>query len=160
MLELISLAGGFLSPFVKEIVGIWKTKIDYQQEYRMYELQLERLQKEHEYRVEEADIRADIEESKGIYKLQSQPIGDSWIEIFRASVRPVTAYSFLFFYLILKVATYHILVNTPGELPWQQLDPWGALQSLWGKEEYIIFSSIIGYYFSSRSIEKARKYYG
>lgn len=159
MLELFGIIGGALTPFIKEGFNIWRMKLDYQHEQKMYDLQLQRLEKEHEYRVEEANLRADIKESANIYKLQTRPVGTGFMENLRASVRPVTTYAFLLFYFCVKYATFIILTDNPGNLPWQNLGTAEALLQLWTPEERVIFATIIGFWYGSRNIEKARSYY-
>jgi hypothetical protein len=157
MLELLGIIGGALTPFIKEAFGIWRMKVDYAQEQEMFALQLKRMDKEHQYKVREAELRADITESGNIYNLQTVPIKEGFMEGLRASVRPVVTYGFMLFYFAVKIATFHIISENPGALPWREMDALEALVALWTPEERVIFSTIIGFWFGGRMLEKGAK---
>jgi hypothetical protein len=149
---------GFLSPFAKLFFEYKNKKLDNQHELKMLELMNQRDQAEYEYRMEEMDMQADIAESQALVKIETNPVGETFIDKLRASVRPVTTYYYLLFYTVVKAATFYIMIANPGGLPWHDFTVGQAIAELWTKEEMVFFATILSFWFGNRAMEKSRNY--
>lgn len=151
---------GLLGSFLPEIFKYLNNGQDNKHEQTMYKLQKEVILAERQYKLEEVGVYAQMEETKAVHAY-NPVIGIAWVDALAATVRPLLTYFFFFAYITVKVAQYHIIVDSPS-LPWlsggvaaQQW--WQTVALLWTEEDQGIFSAIIGFWFGSRIAGKVRQ---
>lgn len=149
---------GFLSPFIKVFFEYKQRQMDNAHELAMMQAMNQRDQILHEQKMKEIDLQADIAESRGMMKIEAQPVPEGFIAGLRASVRPVVTYYFVLFYSVVKAATYYILIENPGGLPWREFGVGEAIQSLWTTEEQVFLATILAFWFGNRAMEKSRNW--
>ena len=79
MLSIIGTLIGLLGSFLPELLKFFKAKEDHKHEKEMFALQVQLAEKEHQFRVDEMNITADIEETKALYKSAEQRLTGSRI---------------------------------------------------------------------------------
>lgn len=147
MITILGSLLGFFSSFAPDIIKYFSDKRDHDHELRMIEMQLAAQAQGHSHRLEEIDARADIAESRALYKTYNT--GVTWVDALNGTVRPVLAYSFFGLYAAIKIMQIHIMDwSTP--LPW-------LLAGLWTPEDQAIFAGIISFYFGQRAMRKVRE---
>lgn len=157
MIALISTIVGFLSSGIPELFKMWNAKQDRAHELAIMKLQMEQQAQGHQERLAEINVQGDIAESEALIKASSAIVtGVSWadaiINLYNSSVRPTVTYLFVGFYGCVKVASYWILTATAGK------DAATAITLLWSMEDMAVFCTIIGYWFGSRSLQRAMGY--
>lgn len=149
---------GFLSPFIKVFFEYKNKKLDNEHELKMLDALNRRDELLHEQKITELDMQADIAEGQAMMKIETQPIPDGFMANLRASVRPVVTYYFVLFYSVVKAATFYILIENPGGLPWHDYGIGEAIQALWTKEEQVFLATILAFWFGNRAMEKSRNW--
>lgn len=151
MLTAISAVIGFLGSIVPAILKMFQQKQDNKHELAMIEAQVNAQKILGQQRIEEAGIKADIDETVAILKAaETKTTGikiiDGIIEIANALMRPVVVYCYFFEYLIIKYATYTLLRST------QAMDWASAIEYLWTDFDKAMFGGIMGFLFGNRSV--------
>ena len=101
-------------------------------------------------KIAELDAEADIAETKGIYEHDRSIDAGGFVNALRGSVRPVLTYAFYLLFATIKGVTVYTMVMTDG------MDLSAGLIAIWDSETSVIFSSIMAFWFGSRSMSKAR----
>ena len=150
MMALLGSLLGFGSSFLPEVLSYFKA--NQQQKHRMEMMQLETqlAQKRSEMKLVELDKQADIAETKGLYEHDRSIDAGGFINALRGSVRPVLTYAFFGLFATIKGVTLYSMVNTGG------MDLSAGMLAIWDDETSVIFSSIVAFWFGSRSMSKAR----
>jgi len=104
-------------------------------------------------RLEETNINADVSESMALYKAAEPTItGVKWVdatlEAINSLMRPTVVYLYFFSYIVIKYATYLIIIQA-GNTEWTQ-----AVLQLWTEFDKAMFGGIMGFLFGNRSIDK------
>lgn len=85
---------GFASSLLPDIFSILRDRKDKEHELAILDKQMEFMEKRHHNRIEETRATADANESQIIYKFAAKS-GNSLIDAFSTSVRPILSYAFL-----------------------------------------------------------------
>ena len=153
ILTLMGSALGFLGsavPRVFDMVDEWQ---DHKHELEMVKLNMEAAKVQHSLRLEEINAKADIAQTKAIYKhdssIQTKPGG--FINGLRGSVRPVTTYIFLSWFIVTKGFALYALIWLEGMMIAK------AMPIIYDEGSAAIFAAIISFWFGSRAMSKFSK---
>ena len=153
ILTLMGSALGFLGSAVPRIFDMVDEWQDRKHEVEMVKLNMEAAKVQHSLRLEEINAKADIAQSKAIYKhdssIQTKPGG--FINALRGSVRPVVTYIFLAWFVSVKAFALYALVCLEGLMIAQ------AMPIIYDEGSAALFSCIIAFWFGSRVLNKASK---
>ncbi len=151
MIALVGAILGFFGSAVPEIIKYFKVKQDYAHEKEMYQLQVESMKTEHEYKMREVEAEADIRESEALYKaseikLTGWKVVDGIIMLYNSSVRPTVTYCFCIFYGLAKFGQYQMIKASSSA---------GATEVIWklfNEEDMALFSTVLAFWFGARSM--------
>ena len=153
ILTLMGSALGFLGSAVPRIFDMVDEWQDRKHEVEMVKLNMEAAKMQHGLRLEEINAKADIAQTKAIYKhdssIQTKPGG--FINALRGSVRPVTTYIFLSWFISTKAFALYALVCVEGIMVAQ------AMPIIYDEGSAAIFAAIISFWFGSRAMSKFSK---
>tara|TARA_R110000787_G_scaffold85438_2_gene182255 strand:+ start:160 stop:639 length:480 start_codon:yes stop_codon:yes gene_type:complete len=150
ILSLLGTALGFGTSVIPEVLGYFKQGQQNKQDLAMLEQKAKYAAQLSELKISELDAQADIAETKGIYEHDRSIDAGGFVNALRGSVRPVLTYSFFTLFATIKGVTLYTMVNTEG------MDLSAGMLAIWDDETSVIFSSIIAFWFGSRSMGKAR----
>tara|TARA_R110000764_G_scaffold26430_3_gene62730 strand:+ start:1347 stop:1826 length:480 start_codon:yes stop_codon:yes gene_type:complete len=150
ILSLLGTALGFGTSVIPEVLGYFKQGQQNKQDLAMLEQKAKYAAQLSELKISELDAQADIAETKGIYEHDRSIDAGAFVNALRGSVRPVLTYSFFTLFATIKGVTLYTMVNTEG------MDLSAGMLAIWDDETSVIFSSIIAFWFGSRSMGKAR----
>ena len=163
MLSILSGILGIVTSGLPSVLDFFKQKGDQKHEREMAALQTERelaLAKEglaSQERIE--DIKADqvemetyTREREALYEHDKKMMEKSaqWIVNMNAAVRPIVAFTFVFLLVFIDIAGLVWAMKTGVEFGI-------AIDAVFSDDEMAIVSSIVGFYFGSRSWEKRKK---
>ena len=151
MITLFGTIAGLLSSFLPELMKMFQDKADKKFEVEVMRLQMEHAKQQHQQRLTEINVQADISESRALYKHASRDSGNKFVEALRGSVRPIITYLFFAAFIGVKIT---VMVY------WIQQDILTApelIDKLWDQETAALFSAIIGFWFGQRAIKANRK---
>lgn len=138
---------GIVGSLLPSIVRIFERK----QEIK-YELELSKIKIDAAER--QADLTYNIEMVKGDAQSRQSALdhdksldGGIFINALRASVRPVVTYVFFITFLAVKISAAYVMLLTGQSVP-------AMLDAVWDVETMALFSTIIAFWFGSRTIEK------
>lgn len=155
---------GFGTSIIPQVLDFFRKSKDQEHELKLMDKQMEMQTVISKNKVDEINVKADIEEIKQLYKHDSSLKTDSsFINMLRASIRPVITYFFFGLFLVIKGVTFYAFIRGDlGVTDWHGIDYtsiYEALGHIWDKETQALFSSVIGFHFGSRTVEKFRKRY-
>ena len=150
IMSLLGTALGFGTSIIPEVLGYFKQKQANEQEILLLEAKAKYADKLSELKIKELDAEADIAETKGIYEHDRSIDAGGFVNALRGSVRPVLTYAFFLLFATIKGVTLYSMVSTQG------MDLSAGLVAIWDPETSVIFSSIIAFWFGSRSMSKVR----
>lgn len=161
---------GFVSSFVPPVLEHFKNKEVHKQKIQESELrinedrlkheqnvELVKLQKEldikaSELRINEMNVKADIEETTKLLEhdaMLAEKNQSAFVSGLSASVRPIITYTFFFMFLGIKgVMLWHGITT---DVPLTTL-----INIVWNEETEMIFFTIISFWFGSRAISKLK----
>ena len=150
MLTLLGSLLGFISSTFPDLLKFWQDKQDRKHELQILDRQMEQMRLGHTQRLDEIAINADVSQSLALYKHDSQPLGVTWVDGLRASVRPMITYGFFILFAWVKLSAVVLLMNQGG------LSINEALVQIWDGETQALFAGILSFWFGSRSLAKRR----
>lgn len=166
ILSIFSTVFGFLAPFVPQVIKHFQDKADRAHELEMFKLRLDASAKEHTWRMEEIEAKADIAEMETL-RTPQQSFGvqmldaakDSkfgkWalvpafylftlLDWFSGMVRPAITYAMVAFYMTVKWASYESL--RASQIEWTT-----AILQVWSENDWAVLMLVLSYWFGSRT---------
>lgn len=102
------------------------------------------------------DIKAVVEEGRIIHAHDGDVSSGNFVDTLRNSVRPVITYTFFAIFVGIKLCVATIILVSPGlNVTNMKL----AISAILDDNTMAIFSTIMGYYFGSRSLEKMQTHF-
>jgi|TARA_Y100000034_G_C6725051_1_gene320903 hypothetical protein len=151
MISLLGSLLGFGTSIIPEVIGFFKQKQANEQELLMLEAKAKYAEQISKLKIQELDVQAEIQETKGLYEHDKSIDAGGFINALRGSVRPVLTYMFVLAYLSTKGAMIYAMIAV------QNLDWTIAIDMAWREEtDGVIFASIISFWFGTRAMSKAR----
>lgn len=132
MITLLGSILGFFSAMCPDLLAIFRDRQD-----KKFKLKVLELQKEN------AQLSAEVEESKGLYNFHND-IQSKFVAAISASVRPVISYGFFLLYSLIKVFLFLRIYQ-------HNHDPYFALSEIWTEHDCAIFAAIISFWFGYRA---------
>jgi hypothetical protein len=146
MISLIGSLLGFASGVVPEVLGYFRKKQNHQFELELYEVKAKYAKVMTENKLQELDLKAEIQELKSLYKHdQSLTTTSPFISGLRASVRPVITYFFFFTFVGVELSVIFNLVD------------YIILQAIWNENTQGLFAAVLSFWFGSRAMSKVMK---
>ncbi len=160
---------GFLAPFIPEVLKMFTRRQDNAHELAMFKMRLEASEKEHMYKMEEINTKADIAETIEIHKPQ-QSFGVqmldaaknhsmsgwalypvfymfSFLDFINGLVRPFIAYAMVLFYMAYKYACYDAMRSVSDEsFTWSE-----GILKLWTENDWGVLLMVLAYFFGQRT---------
>jgi Holin of 3TMs, for gene-transfer release len=143
MLTLFASIVGFMGSVVPEVLRLVRDKADKEHELKILEKQIEnsRISLSNLQEIEAGTI-----ERKIMYKTYKTKI--KWVDALNGTVRPMLAYGFFAFYVLMKlrccsIASYVSLMS--------------QIENIWTDNDYAIFAGVISFYFGQRTFSKLRQ---
>lgn len=126
------------------IFKIYQDWVDKKHEYRVLELQLKQSKQTQDGKLQAIEMKLDLEKYKTAYLTFGSK--NKTIDALNAFVRPAFAYAFLLIYIgITCVYGYKLWEAPPGVFA----------DEMWTATDETIMQAVIGFYFGSRTSEKA-----
>lgn len=148
---IISTVLGLLTSSVPRLIDYLSKKREMQHEVELLKLKIEATSKGLELNREITEIRAIVDEGNNIRDNDAQLDGGNLINTLRASVRPVITYALFGLFIGVKFCVAFIILMN-GTLTIENMKL--ALDAILDENTMAIFSTILGYYFGARSLEK------
>jgi len=93
------------------------------------------------------NIKADSAEGDSIRSHDASLDGGKFINALRAFVRPFITYTFFFLFCAVKIAAAYVMIQNGQSIP-------EMLKAVWDLETMALFSTVIAFWFGSRTLEK------
>lgn len=173
MLALLSAVFGFLGPFLPELFKWLNKRSDNAHEKEMLGLRLQYAEKEHLWRLEEINARADIAETQAIHQPQKSfgvqlldaaagkfpawalaPVLGvfSIVDFLNGLVRPLVTFAIVGLYVAQKWARFELMKTATGA----HFDWAAATARLWDETDYQVLMLVLGFWFGSRLLSKLK----
>jgi hypothetical protein len=147
MLALLAPFFGIIGSLLPSVVKIFERKQEIKYELELSKIKLDAAERQ-------ADLNFNIEMVKGDAQSRQSALdhdksldGGIFINALRASVRPVVTYVFFITFLAVKISAAYVMLSTGQSVP-------EMLKAVWDTETMALFSTIIAFWFGSRTIEK------
>lgn len=144
--------GGLLR-MAPELLKFFDRKDERKHELSLQDKQIELAKLQQQGQLAIATVQADqstqaawLEAVREISVAQAKPTGIKWVDAVSATVRPIVTYMLVLMWILAKVAAYSQLNDG---LTWEQ-----AVLAIWGEQDHVLFSGVIGFWFVSRTLEK------
>lgn len=152
MLAFLGAVFGFVGGFLPEVIKFFKAREDRKHELAILNIQLEAQKLGHTQRLEEINVQADVmQEQLALQASRVEKSGVRWVDALLSLVvglvRPTITYSYFGLYAIVKWASF-------GMYKQAGLVTQSALLQIWTETDMAIFSTVIGFWFSGRLLQK------
>lgn len=149
MLTVISSLLGFLSPFLTNVLDLFKSAQSHKQNIELMKLQIDAAAQGHQFNMEKMLAEADMVKTKAVYEHDSAISSGAslWVTNLRGSVRPIVTYTFFFLFIFIE-ATVLIHAMQQGK------DLLQGLSLIWNQDTQSMFALIISFWFGSRIVER------
>jgi hypothetical protein len=163
VLSILSGILGFATSGLPSILGFFQQKGDQAHERAMAKLQNEQAmamaqagfvaqEKIAAIELEQTNAETYTREREALYEHDAKLVSEAapWVKTLNACVRPMVAFIFVGLLLFVDIGGFIWAVNSSGFNP-------DAMNVIFSDDEMAIVSSIIGFYFGSRTWEKKRE---
>ena len=114
MLTLLGSLLGFGSSLLPKVFEFFQERADRAHELAIIDRQMEQMKLGSALKIEEINAKADIAETKSIYKHDASIKPATWVDKLRGSVRPIVTYLLLLTFIGIQAAGFYMLVNVEG----------------------------------------------
>lgn len=147
MLALLSPLFGIFGSLLPSIVKIFERKQELQHDIEIAKLQMDAAKQGAQFQLDLASIKADSAEGDSLRSHDASLDGGKFINALRAFVRPFITYTFFFLFCAVKIAAAYVMINNGLSIP-------DMLNAVWDTETMALFSTVIAFWFGSRTLEK------
>ncbi len=151
MLTLLSVIFGFFSNFAPKLLDFWEKKSDANHELEILKQRTIAAKEGVEMEITKINAEGDVKSQQLAYTFDDGDSDSKFISALRSSVRPIITYTFLLMFLIIKAVVIHHGIYV------QNLSVIQLIPFVWTENDWLIFMSIIGFYFGSRIVDKLNK---
>ena len=153
MLAAIGAIFGFIGSLAPQLLKFWQAREDRKHELALMDKQLEVQKVLGTMKLDEVKISADTQESLAILQASESKItGVKWVdallEVVNSLMRPTVVYLYFADYLLIKYATYLLLMKLPNA-SWENV-----VTGLWSDFDRAMLGGIMGFLFGNRSMSK------
>ena len=149
MITLLGSLIGFGTSFLPEVLNYFKAGQEQKHKLQQMKLEFELMEKRNEMTLRLTDMKAEIQETKGLYKHDGIDAG-SFINALRGSVRPVITYVFFGLFIAVKVTALMSLMEDGNDLA-------ESINLIWDDATSGLFAAIISFWFGGRAVSKYMK---
>jgi hypothetical protein len=149
MITLLGSLIGFGTSFLPEVLNYFKAGQEQKHKLQQMKLEFELMEKRNEMTLRLTDMKAEIQETKGLYKHDAIDAG-SFINALRGSVRPVITYVFFGLFIAVKVTALMSLMEDGNDLA-------ESINLIWDDATSGLFAAIISFWFGGRAVSKYMK---
>ena len=150
MLALLAPFFGILGSLLPSVVRIFERKQEIKYEIELTKIKLDAAERTADLQFHIEEIKADSESRQSALDHDKSLDGGKFINALRASIRPVVTYTFFFVFIAVKIAAAYVMIKTGQSIP-------EMLNAVWDIETMSLFSTIIAFWFGSRTMEKQEK---
>jgi hypothetical protein len=148
MLTLLGSLLGFLSALAPRAFDYYQERADRAHELSIIDRQMEQMRLGSHLKLEEINAKADVAQSKAIYRHDSSIKASTFIDNLRGSVRPVITYLLVATFIAIKGAGLYALIVIEGMAVYQALP-------LIGDDQFnSLLAAIISFWFGSRAMAR------
>lgn len=151
ILTVISTLLGLLTSTVPSLINYFTRKRELEYDIELTKLKVEAAKNGLELNRDITDIKAVVEEGNNIRDNDSKLDGGSFVNSLRASVRPVITYTLFAMFIGVKLCVA-IIILVSGSVSVANMKL--ALDAILDENTMAIISTILGYYFGARALEK------
>ena len=147
MLAILSPLLGIFGSLLPNVVKIFERKQELKHDLAIAELQMEAAKQGAHFQLDLENVKADSAEGESLRSHDSSIDGGKFVNALRAFVRPFITYTFFFLFCAVKIAAAYVMIQTGQSIP-------EMLKAVWDLETMALFSTIIAFWFGSRTLEK------
>ena len=147
MLTLLAPFLGILGSLLPSLVKIFERKQELQHEIELIKVKLEAARVQGNIDIAVKSAEADVAEGKSLRDHDMSLDGGHYVNILRASIRPVVTYVFFILFVAVKVSAAYVMIKTGQSIP-------EMLKAVWDADTQALFSTIMGFWFGSRYFER------
>lgn len=151
VLTIVSTLLGILSSTIPSLINYFSKKKELDYELAIATLKVEAAKQGLDLSREIADIKAVVDEGNNLRATDAELDGGSFVNALRASVRPVITYALFGLFIGVKFFVAAIILMS-SDLTIANLKL--AFDAILDENTMAITSTVIGYYFGSRTLEK------
>lgn len=146
MFTILSALLGFLGSGLPDLFKYFQDKQDKRHELDVMDKQIQMQAAGYQQQLEMVQVQADSAQMQSLYA--SVKTGVTWVDALGGTVRPVLAFAFIFMFILTKLPIIIIVCGNIQSMAYTDY--------LWTESDSCIFSSIVAFYFGSRSFGKMR----
>ena len=136
---------GFAVNILPSIVNYYERKQDNEYKLRLTELNLEIKKAGFKHEEISEAVRSVVDEGESLRNHDSTISTNEYVNILRASVRPLLTYFFFIVFVVVKMITMYLMASSGA-------DPFEIMKAVWDDYTVSIFGAVIGFWFGTRSM--------
>ena len=148
MLTILGSLLGFGSSMLPKVFEFLQDRADRAHELAIIDRQMEQMKLGSSLKLEEINAKADIAETKAIYKHDASIKPATWVDNLRGSVRPIVTYLLLLTFIGIQAAGFYILVNVEGAAVYE------AIMAINSENFQAMLAAVISFWFGSRAMNR------
>ena len=148
MLTILGSLLGFGSSMLPKLIDFFQERADRAHELAIIDRQMEQMKLGSQIKLEEINAKADIAETKAIYKHDSSIKPATWVDNLRGSVRPIVTYLLLLTFIGIQAAGFYMLVNVEGAAVYE------AIMAINSENFQAMLAAVISFWFGSRAMNR------
>jgi len=148
MLTILGSLLGFGSSMLPKVFEFFQERADRAHELAIIDRQMEQMKLGSALKLEEINAKADIAETKAIYKHDSSIRAATWVDNLRGSVRPIVTYMLLLTFIGIQAAGFYMLVAIEGAAVYE------AIMAINSENFQAILAAVISFWFGSRALNR------
>ena len=133
---------------LREIFEFVQDRADRAHELAIIDRQMESMKLGSALKLEEINAKADIAETKAIYKHDASIKPATWVDNLRGSVRPIVTYLLLLTFIGIQAAGFYMLVNVEGAAVYE------AIMAINSENFQAMLAAVISFWFGSRAMNR------
>ena len=131
-----------------KVFEFFQDRADRAHELAIIDRQMEQMKLGSALKLEEINAKADIAETKAIYKHDSSIKPATWVDNLRGSVRPIVTYLLLLTFIGIQAAGFYMLVNVEGAAVYE------AIMAINSENFQAMLAAVISFWFGSRAMNR------
>jgi hypothetical protein len=153
LLTLLSPLVGILGSIIPSVIRLFERKQEFKHEIDLLSARTEAAKQQAQFQLDIENVKADGIEGKSLYDHDSSLDGGGFINALRASIRPVITYIFFAVFVAVKISAAYVMIMNGSPIP-------EMIQAVWDVETMSLFSTILAFWFGSRTLERMNKRVG
>jgi hypothetical protein len=147
ILSLLAPLVGIFGSAIPSVIRMFERKQEFKHEIDLLSARTEAAKIQSEFQIQIENVKADAIEGKSLYDHDSSIDGGGFINALRASIRPVITYIFFAVFVAVKISAAYVMIMNGAPIP-------EMIKAVWDTETMALFSTILAFWFGSRTLEK------